>query len=179
MAEQVYEWVRSLAGYYLFLAVLEQLLPGKAYGKYVRFFAGIVLILLVLKPVVGGLRLEDALVREYERILFQYEAEGLQKELLGAEEERLSHMVEAYEQAAARAVKELARADGYVVRECKVQIEGRTQEERFGQLLEIFLALEENHLTREKGIGGLRQKLAQYYDLEAEYVAIEVVEGEG
>lgn len=179
MAETVYEWIRNLAGYYIFLAVLEQLLSGKAYGKYVRFFAGVVLILLVLKPVIGGLRLEDALVREYESILFQYEAEDLQQELLGAEEERLSRMVESYEQSAARTVEELARADGYAVRECRVRIEGRSQEERFGQLLEISLKLEKNYRTEEKGTGGLRQRLAQYYDLEAEHVAIEIVEGEG
>lgn len=179
MAEQVYEWVRSLAGYYLFLAVLEQLLSGKTYWKYVRFFAGIVLILLVLKPVTKGLRLEDALVREYESILFQYEADDLQQELLGAEKERLSRMVEAYEQAAARAVEELARADGYVVQACRVQVEGRRDDARFGQVLGISMEVEKNSVTESSGIGTLRQKLAQYYDLEAEHVAIQIVEGKG
>lgn len=43
---QIYDWVRNLTGYFLFMAVLENLLPGKKYARFVKFFAGIVLILL-------------------------------------------------------------------------------------------------------------------------------------
>ena len=57
--EAFYGWVRSLTGYFLFMLVLEHLLPGKKYGKYIRLFAGMVLILLVLQPLAGNLRIDE------------------------------------------------------------------------------------------------------------------------
>ena len=46
----VYEWIRNLTAFFLFLSVLENLLPGDKYGKYIRLFAGMVLVLLAVEP---------------------------------------------------------------------------------------------------------------------------------
>ena len=35
----VYEWIRNLTAFFLFLSVMENLLPGQKYGKYIRLFA--------------------------------------------------------------------------------------------------------------------------------------------
>ena len=45
----VYEWIRNLTAFFLFLSVMENLLPGQKYGKYIRLFAGMVLILLAVE----------------------------------------------------------------------------------------------------------------------------------
>ncbi len=51
----VYEWIRNLTAFFLFLSVMENLLPGQKYGKYIRLFAGMVLILLAVEPFTPGL----------------------------------------------------------------------------------------------------------------------------
>ncbi len=49
--DAIYEWIRNLVCYLiLFTAVLE-ILPGKEYKKYIQFFAGLVLILLLTSPI--------------------------------------------------------------------------------------------------------------------------------
>ena len=40
--EILYGWVRNITGYFLFLAVLDNLIPEKKYEKYIRLFAGMV-----------------------------------------------------------------------------------------------------------------------------------------
>ena len=50
----VYEWIRNLTAFFLFLSVMENLLPGQKYGKYIRLFAGMVLILLAVEPFTSG-----------------------------------------------------------------------------------------------------------------------------
>lgn len=177
--EPLYAWIRNLTGYFVFLAVLEQLMSGSRSGRYVRFFAGIILILLVLQPLTGSLRLEDALVREYEALVFQYEAEDLRQELSGAESQRMDQIVDQYQAAVAKTVGELARAEGYQVHECTVQIGRNSGNDHFGEVTGIWLALEKTAAVEEADSEKLKRRLSAYYNLEEEHVEIQIVEREG
>ena len=46
--EAVYGWVKNIIYYMIFLSVVNNLLADSKYGKYIRFFSGMVLILLVV-----------------------------------------------------------------------------------------------------------------------------------
>ena len=45
------EWVRGIAGYLLLISVVLHMLPGSKYVPYVKLFTGLLLILMVLRPV--------------------------------------------------------------------------------------------------------------------------------
>lgn len=64
--EAIYEWVRQMIGCLLLLSLLIQLLPSAEYEKYIRLFAGMILILLTLSPLMGGRRVQEEWVRSYE-----------------------------------------------------------------------------------------------------------------
>lgn len=59
--ETVFSWVRSILYFSIFATVLFQFLPGSAYKKYVQFFAGMLMILLVCRPILHLLGEEAAL----------------------------------------------------------------------------------------------------------------------
>lgn len=136
--EGLYGWVRNIAGYFLFLAVLDNLIPGKGYQKYIRLFAGVVVILLVLEPFVGGMRLEERIARFYETRIFQYQAQDLQKEILGMENRRLEGIIKQYETAVAEDIRQMAEDMGFRVYGCQAEIEKR-EEERFGEVRAIWM----------------------------------------
>ena len=46
--DRIFEWIRSFIYFGLFLTILMQLLPDRKYKKYVRFFAGMIFLVLVL-----------------------------------------------------------------------------------------------------------------------------------
>lgn len=50
--EYIYEWIENLAFYMVVMAVGIQMIPNESYKKYIRFFAGMILILLLAEPVV-------------------------------------------------------------------------------------------------------------------------------
>ena len=52
-------WICSILLFSIFLSVFLQLLPGKQYVKYVRFFAGLIWILVVMQPVLQLFHLEN------------------------------------------------------------------------------------------------------------------------
>lgn len=50
MVEAIYEWIQNISIYLIVMAAVMHAIPGKDYGKYVRFFSGLVLILLLASP---------------------------------------------------------------------------------------------------------------------------------
>lgn len=49
--QEILELVRYVAVFYLLEQMVLNLLPGKMYEKYVRFYLGLLLVLLLLQPV--------------------------------------------------------------------------------------------------------------------------------
>ena len=61
--EYIYQWMKNLSFYLVLLSVLLQMIPGEQYKKYVKFFAGMILIMMLLKPMAGLLGMTDSLER--------------------------------------------------------------------------------------------------------------------
>lgn len=137
--EGLYGWLRNITCYILFMSILDNLLPGKKYGKYLKLFAGMVLILLVVQPFTGSLRLEDKIAHYYESFVFRYQADDLRQELLGVEEQRLEQMILQYEEAVGQDLTMMAEDSGLTVLACRAAI-GREQEtERFGMVQSVSM----------------------------------------
>jgi len=51
--EFLYEWTRNFAFYMIIITVIIQIVPGETYKKYVRFFVGMVLILMLTQPILN------------------------------------------------------------------------------------------------------------------------------
>lgn len=184
--EFFYGWIRSLTGYFLFMLILEHLLSGKKYGKYIRLFAGMVLILLVLQPLAGSLRLDEKMALAYEEAVFRYQAGELKEELLGIGDQQLERMIGQYEEAVAMDLRGMAEQEGLSVLSCRAVIGRDEQEERFGMVTDIQMEVSGKEAGDDSGgegqlrltAGRLRRKIAAYYDLEEGHVEIQVVEGE-
>ena len=50
MLEEIYRWIQNISVYLIVMAAVMHAIPGKDYGKYIRFFSGLVLILMLSSP---------------------------------------------------------------------------------------------------------------------------------
>ncbi|MGN1166253.1 MAG: stage III sporulation protein AF [Lachnospiraceae bacterium] len=71
MFRELYEWIQNISVYLVMTTVVLYTLPGSEYKKYIRFFTGMVLILMILTPVFRLFGMEDQVTnfyksREYE-----------------------------------------------------------------------------------------------------------------
>lgn len=71
MLEEIYGWIQNISVYLIVMAAVMHAIPGKDYGKYIRFFSGLVLILLLSTPLLKLAGVEDTFrtiykSREYE-----------------------------------------------------------------------------------------------------------------
>ncbi len=139
--DQLYEWIRNITYYLIFITVAENLLPNKKYEKYVKFFAGMVLILLVLKPVTGGLRLDDKLAYSFEAISLKKEAGELTGKVSKMEESRLKRMISGYEKAVGTDLETMAQTAGFSCKETNAEINSDQSSERFGHVVKVSLVL--------------------------------------
>ena len=55
MTDTLYGWMRNLACYFIFLSAVMHFLPDNNYKKYIQFYMGLLLILLLLSPVLDFL----------------------------------------------------------------------------------------------------------------------------
>ena len=59
--QAILDMVRMIAVFYLLEQMVLQLIPGERYGRYVRFYLGLLLVLLLLQPVFQIFRLSEQL----------------------------------------------------------------------------------------------------------------------
>lgn len=154
--EELYGWIRNLTGYFLFMSVLDNLLPGKKYTRYIRLFSGMVLILLVLQPLTVSLRLEERIAHYYESFVFQYQADDLKQELLGVEKQQLEQLIGQYEHAVEQDVEQMAEDAGFTVQSCLAQIGREEGTESFGTVTGIQVTLGECAESTEYGVDPVR-----------------------
>ena len=57
----ILDMVRMIAVFYLLEQMVLQLIPGERYERYVRFYLGLLLVLLLLQPVFQIFRLSEQL----------------------------------------------------------------------------------------------------------------------
>lgn len=135
--EYFYSWVRTIIFYMIFINFVTNLLPGKAYIRYIRLFMGMILILLVLRPLTGSLRLDEQLARRFQEISFQNEAGEFQGQLEQIEQQRFETIINEYEKAASAQAEEQLEKKGYRDLEVRVSIDREQDSASFGAVKEV------------------------------------------
>ncbi len=137
--EGIYRWVSNIVYYLIFVTIITNLLPAGKYEKYLRLFAGCILILLVLQPLTGGLRLDEKINAIFRSVSFENEAGELKGRLDEMEQKRLDRVIGRYEEAAEDELLRLAREEGLEAAEASVVIEQDSRNPDFGKVKKIVL----------------------------------------
>lgn len=79
MLEQVYGWIQNIAVYLVVVTALLHAVPGKDYEKYIRFFSGLVLIVLIFMPVLSVFGMKETFGTIYRNQAYEKEREELEE----------------------------------------------------------------------------------------------------
>ncbi len=86
MLEYIYEWIENIAFYLVVLVAVMQMIPGNTYKKYIRFFAGIILILMLTGPILKLCGMSEYPSEEYHKRMEEIEeAVGSMKDIIREE----------------------------------------------------------------------------------------------
>lgn len=78
MLEAIYGWIQNISVYLIVTAAVMHAIPGKDYGKYIRFFSGLVLILLVFTPLLKMLGMADTFHTLYQNEEYEMSREEIE-----------------------------------------------------------------------------------------------------
>lgn len=172
----VYEWVRNITCYMIFITVACNLLADSKYEKYLRFFAGMVLILLVLQPLTGSLRLDERIAYLFESITFKNESGDFRERLWGMEDQRINQVMGTYETAVSVDLRGMAETAGYDCRQVRVKIETDQDSPYYGHVTDIYMKVgkgTEGGGEEPPGSGSIRPVQIPGHKIEVEPVELD------
>lgn len=79
MLEGIYGWIQDISVYLIVMAAVMHAIPGKDYGKYIRFFSGLVLILLLSTPLLKLAGMEDTFRTLYRGKEYEMERQEIER----------------------------------------------------------------------------------------------------
>ena len=69
----IYEWMENIAFYLVILVAIMQMIPQNSYQKYIRFFAGMILILMLAGPILRIFGMTELQSTAYQNALQEIE----------------------------------------------------------------------------------------------------------
>lgn len=172
MTQTIYQWVRNLAVYYIVLTAVIQVLPGRAYGRYIRYFMGVLLILIMTSPLLGLLQLDGRMEARFRQELLEEEFLNSRWGQLHGNYGDSGYYIEAYEREMEKQIGDFLGqllGKSCEVREIKVEMEFVEETQKLeASSVRIVLSGAENSQMREK----VEHELAGTYAIPGENLEI-------
>ena len=156
--EVITHWAGNIVSYLVFLTVLTGLLPAHKYEKYIRLFAGCILLLIVLKPLTDGLRLEERLNYLFTSLSFENEAGELKREMDEIEVRRRNMVLSQYEAEASKEAVRVAAEAGFSVEKADVELEKDPESEQFASVRSVTVYVAGSEAGMEAGMEAAEQE---------------------
>ena len=158
------DWARNILFFLVFLSVITHLLADHSYEKYIRFFAGMVLILITISPFKGGWDFQ-----EQAGILFQefsdfWEKQQAKEVLADVDQNRMGLFLAEYKKEAEKRIQEMVQAEGVTwgitCVGAEVVLQAAETSRDYRQIEKIKLYLKEENVDKEtdkNGTGGEKE----------------------
>lgn len=136
----ILSWIRNIVIYLILISIVLAVIPSEKYKKYVQLFLGLVLAVLVARPLLKLIQ-QDSLLNEY----FQFypavtnQIEEL-PELKEVEEQRNQAILDAYQAQIQEELSICANEKGWNIVELEIQW---GKEENFGVIQQMQIYLED------------------------------------
>ena len=149
MGELLLDWARNILFFMVFLSVISHLLADRSYEKYIRFFAGMVLILITISPLKGGLDFQEQAGILFEEFSDFWEKQQAGEVLADVDKNRMGMFFSEYKKETEKRIGEMAEAEGFVCRGVEVTLQERSESSDYGRVEKIRL-----HLKKEENVDG-------------------------
>lgn len=153
MKTEIYQWVRTLAVFYIIFSAILHLVPDAKYERYIRSFMGILLIYILCTPVFAILGNGEKLIRDFR---LNYQEELISLETANAENLQELYLQENYSRELEKEISQKCAEDGIKTEEVVVHIKG--------EQITAVISTEEN-ITQEQE-RRIRDGLARNFGIE-------------
>lgn len=181
MTEMIYGWMKNLAFFFIFMTAVLNCLPDNRYRKYVRFFLGMLVIIVLARPLTEFLHLDETLEDVVSREMLEIEARGLGDRLeMGDVQEE--YLLRGYESEIADQIHAFLQERGIVPVETEVQLDRDKMEVSDIRLIisadtaDILYESEKKEKVREleETAETVKRELSEVYQVDAEHIDVTI-----
>ncbi len=79
MLEYLYQWIENIAFYLIIFTVAMQVIPNNSYKKYIQFFTGLILIIMLAGPILKIFGVEQDFHDFYESAEYQQKVKEIEE----------------------------------------------------------------------------------------------------
>lgn len=160
--------------YLCLFQIFLQILPGGNFKKYVRFFGGLLLILLVVGALADSIHLSAGFERAWNLESLREQAEDIRITGEGMEELRSEKIKEAYQSEIKRQVEEVVRAYGMLPE--KTEIVFSEEEGQSLNISEAGLLVAEGPDMQGDEVSKIKKELQEVYHIPSGHINISIQE---
>lgn len=140
--DAVLKWVCDIAVYLILITIILQVIP-KRFRKYISFFTGVLLIILVISPVTGLFNADSALADYFEIEEMRQVLNDMEDMIKFTENVSEEKLIENYSGQIKNKLAELIKEYGFRITDVKVDWNLEAGEEKYGSIKGIYIVLDE------------------------------------
>lgn len=191
MLNAVYEWVKNIAFYLIFITAIMNALPDNHFKKYVKLFTGMILVVILISPISRLFQFDHALDFSFVTKTYELELEEIQKQIGNVEDMQSEQLLSGYEETVKTRIDEIVKAEGKNVSGMEVVFDKDPKSPEFGTIQKIELRISSEEESQDKilidkvrisgeekeeestleGIN-IRNKITEYYGIDPQYIHI-------
>lgn len=176
--DAVYEWVKNMICCLCLLEMLYHIIQNAKYQKYLRFFGGIIFMLLTVGPLLDFFDLQASFGEALQFSLRQEDAWNLQEAAKSLAELQNERIDEAYENELKRQIEAIVKGHGQYPAQTQIMLQ---EEEGVRRILKVEIQLIEEQDRKGGEIEGgadeleaIRSEISAVYDVNKEDISITV-----
>ena len=142
------EWVKNLAVCMILFSAILRILPKNHFEKYIRFYTGLLVLILVIRPLLSVFSLDDSLPNTFLHYMEQMEDDTLKKQMEEVNKKRNDHISDQMEgqvkETIIDQVETYGKSDGVIESDCQVIFDMEENSDTYGQVSSVSLLLRED-----------------------------------
>ena len=138
---EIKDWAIGIIGFILIMSIVSHLVNGRKFFKYIRFFMGLILVLIVIKPVSSFFDLDKKLEGFLNSYGIELSINDLQSKLELSLDEFKDNYIESYKEAIRDKISDIVKNDGYDAVKIDADVNEDNTSEDYGRIegLKIYL----------------------------------------
>lgn len=169
-----YSWIRNLVCCICLFHIFLQILPGGSFKKYVRFFGGMLLLLLAAGPLTDAAHMTEDFEQAWNLESLREQAAEVRLTGEGMEELRSEKIKEAYQGEMKRQVEEVVRA--YGMNPEKTELVFSEEEGQFLHISGADLQISAGEKMPDSELSQIKNELQEVYHIPAGHINISIQE---
>lgn len=183
------EVIRNIFFVYLFINIVEYCLPGKNYRRYVKFYGGLLVIVMLVSPLMQWVTQKDWMGEIQERFSHRQELSAYQYEMAGAGSSGMEAVLAPYKEKITEKIREIVESGGLSFEACEIFIETDGTKANFGKITGLGVQARRKYAAPgqiqidpvttdgggkqyETAVENIKKEISSFYNLELDNINV-------